>query len=58
MLYSLIVARYRGADVAIKKLKSQSMTKAQLEELAAESAVMVGLRHPSISLLFPSFSFI
>jgi serine/threonine protein kinase/ABC-type branched-subunit amino acid transport system substrate-binding protein len=41
---------YRGADVAIKKLKHQKMTKQQLEELSQESAVMTGLRHPNIVL--------
>lgn len=41
---------YRGADVAIKKLKSQVMNKTQLEEFAKESAVMIGLRHPNILL--------
>ena len=39
---------YRGTSVAVKKLKKQSMTKKQLDEFAAEAAVMVGLRHPSI----------
>lgn len=39
---------YRGADVAVKKLKAQKMTKAQLDEFAKESAVMIGLRHPII----------
>lgn len=46
--FSLINARYRGADVAVKKLKSKTMTKDQLEQFAKESAVMIGLRHPSI----------
>lgn len=41
---------YRGADVAIKKLKHQKMNKQQLEEFSQESAVMVGLRHPNIVL--------
>lgn len=41
---------YRGADVAIKKLKHQKMTKSQLEEFQQEAAVMVGLRHPNIVL--------
>eukprot|EP00026_Physarum_polycephalum_P001102 Phypoly_transcript_01103.p1 GENE.Phypoly_transcript_01103~~Phypoly_transcript_01103.p1 ORF type:complete len:774 (+),score=173.32 Phypoly_transcript_01103:1162-3483(+) len=41
---------YRGADVAIKKLKHQKMSKQQLEELAQEAAVMTGLRHPNIVL--------
>lgn len=37
--------------MAIKKLKSQQMTKAQVDEFAKEAAVMVGLRHPNILLL-------
>lgn len=43
---------YRGADVAIKKLKSQSMTKEQLCDFANEAMLMVGLRNPSISEFF------
>lgn len=39
---------YRGADVAIKKLKKQNMGNQQLEDFAKEAMVMVGLRHPSI----------
>lgn len=41
---------YRGADVAIKKLKSKAMNKTQLDEIAKESSVMIGLRHPNILL--------
>jgi serine/threonine protein kinase len=41
---------YRGADVAIKKLKQQNMSKKQLEEFTQEASVMVGLRHPSMHL--------
>eukprot|EP00026_Physarum_polycephalum_P001091 Phypoly_transcript_01092.p1 GENE.Phypoly_transcript_01092~~Phypoly_transcript_01092.p1 ORF type:complete len:1198 (+),score=219.95 Phypoly_transcript_01092:455-3595(+) len=41
---------YRGADVAIKKLKKQNLTKKQLEEFTNEAAIMVGLRHPNILL--------
>jgi len=45
---TLMWNRYKGADVAIKKLKSQQMTKVQIDEFAREAAVMVGLRHPRI----------
>lgn len=41
---------YRGADVAIKKLKKQNMGNQQLEDFAKEAMVMVGLRHPNIVL--------
>lgn len=41
---------YRGADVAIKKFKSKTVSKTQLEEVAKESSVMTGLRHPNILL--------
>eukprot|EP00026_Physarum_polycephalum_P000443 Phypoly_transcript_00444.p1 GENE.Phypoly_transcript_00444~~Phypoly_transcript_00444.p1 ORF type:complete len:909 (-),score=141.61 Phypoly_transcript_00444:1068-3794(-) len=41
---------YRGADVAIKKLKHQNMDKKQLQEFTQEAAIMVGLRHPNILL--------
>jgi serine/threonine protein kinase/ABC-type branched-subunit amino acid transport system substrate-binding protein len=41
---------YRGADVAIKKLKVPKMNKQQLDEFLQEAAVMVGLRHPNIVL--------
>lgn len=44
------VGDYRGADVAIKKLKHQKMSKQQLDEFQQESAVMTGLRHPNIVL--------
>ena len=44
---------YRGADVAIKKLKKQNLTKKQLDEFTQEASTMVGLRHPSISSFFP-----
>ena len=44
--------RYRGADVAIKKLKKQNMGNQQLEDLAKEAMVMVGLRHPNIRSCF------
>jgi serine/threonine protein kinase len=40
--------RYRGADVAVKKLKSTVMNQEQLDQFAKESSVMIGLRHPSI----------
>lgn len=43
---------YKGADVAVKKLKSQNMTKQQIDEFAKEAAIMVGLRHPSIHCCF------
>lgn len=49
--------RYRGADVAIKKLKKQNMGNQQLEDLAKEAMVMVGLRHPNILLHLFSFFF-
>lgn len=41
---------YRGADVAIKKLKKQNMDKKQIAEFSQEASTMVGLRHPSIYL--------
>jgi serine/threonine protein kinase len=43
----LIFRKYRGAEVAVKKLKTQ-LTKEQLTEFAREASVMVGLRHPNI----------
>lgn len=43
---------YRGADVAIKKLKHQKMDKKQLQEFTQEAAIMVGLRHPSMSFCY------
>jgi serine/threonine protein kinase len=43
---------YRGADVAIKKLKKQNMGNQQLEDFAKEAMVMVGLRHPNILGMF------
>jgi serine/threonine protein kinase len=46
----MIPVRYRGADVAIKKLKKQNMGNQQLEDFAKEAMVMVGLRHPNIFL--------
>lgn len=42
---------YRGADVAIKKLKFQDLQRHQIEEFTQEVSVMVGLRHPNIVLL-------
>lgn len=39
---------YHGSDVAIKKLKCQTMTKDQLANFANEARVMIGLRNPSI----------
>lgn len=36
--------------MAIKKLRTQQMTKKQIDEFAREAAVMVGLRHPSIQV--------
>lgn len=39
---------YRGAEVAVKKLKQQYMSKMEIENFLRESSVMVGLRHPSI----------
>lgn len=39
---------YRGAEVAVKKLKVQKMDKLQLDQFAKESSTMIGLRHPSI----------
>eukprot|EP00026_Physarum_polycephalum_P000640 Phypoly_transcript_00641.p1 GENE.Phypoly_transcript_00641~~Phypoly_transcript_00641.p1 ORF type:complete len:1297 (+),score=194.44 Phypoly_transcript_00641:293-4183(+) len=41
---------YKGADVAVKKLKQQKMSRQQLDEFAQEAAVMTGLRHPNIVL--------
>lgn len=41
---------YKGTEVAVKKLKSQQMTKRQVQEFESESSVMVGLRNPNIVL--------
>eukprot|EP00026_Physarum_polycephalum_P001528 Phypoly_transcript_01530.p1 GENE.Phypoly_transcript_01530~~Phypoly_transcript_01530.p1 ORF type:complete len:1095 (-),score=203.72 Phypoly_transcript_01530:38-3121(-) len=41
---------YRGADVCIKKLKTQKFSKQQRMLFAQEAGIMVGLRHPNIVL--------